>query len=48
LSSEKEAKRLLFVELGVPRSGTWPENELLINSLAEAGWGEQLQNFYFL
>jgi hypothetical protein len=36
-SEEKEATRLLFVELGVPRSGTWPENGLLINSLAEAG-----------
>jgi hypothetical protein len=38
-SEEKEAKRLLFLELGVPRSGTWPENGLVINSLAEAGWG---------
>jgi hypothetical protein len=41
-SEEKEAKRLLFVEHGVPKSGTWPENGLLINSLAQAGWGEQL------
>jgi hypothetical protein len=40
-SEEKEAKRLLSVGHGVPRSGTWPENGLLINSLAEAGWGER-------
>jgi hypothetical protein len=25
-SEEKEAKRLLFFEHGVPKSGTWPEN----------------------
>jgi hypothetical protein len=25
-SEEKEAKRLLLVEHGVPKSGTWPES----------------------
>jgi hypothetical protein len=27
-SEEKEAKRLLFVEHGVPKSGTWPESDV--------------------
>jgi hypothetical protein len=43
LSSEKEAKRLLFLSL-VYRDPGLGRRMVSINSLAEAAWGEQLQN----